>query len=132
MFTSDLVFVRQFGSLGFDNGQFMLPIDVTYDKDGRNLYVCDFSSNYVQVFTMQGKYLCSFVANGDITHPNGIATDGELVYITQRSGLLHIYHKNGDKVCSFPTKSDGLRGVAVDQDGFIYVRDHSNSHVIIF
>ena len=81
---------------------------------------------------MQGKYLHSLVAKGDITNPTGIATDGELVYIAQQSGLLHIYRKNGEKVCSFPTKSDGLWGVAVDQDGFIYVCDNVNRQVIIF
>ena len=134
VFTSDLVFTRQFGSEGSGNGQFKLPVDITHcdDKDGRNLYVCNFSSNCVQVFTMQGKYLHSLVAQGDITYPIGIATDGELVYIAQQSGLLHIYRKNGEKVCSFPTKSRDLWGVAVDQDGFIYVCDRDSKQVIIF
>ena len=86
------------------------------NKDGRNLYICDFSNDCIQVFTIQGTYLHSLVAKGDITHPTGIATDGELMYIAQRNGLLQIYRKNGDKVCSFPTKSD-LWGVAVDQNG---------------
>jgi DNA-binding beta-propeller fold protein YncE len=136
VFTSDLVFVRQFGSYGYGNGQFMDPVDVAHDKDGRNLYVSDFTNGRVQVFTTQGKYLRSLVAEDCITHPIGITTDGELVYIIQGNGLLHIYRKNGDKVCSFPTKS--LRtawGVAVDQDGYIYVCGQCHNHqnlVIIF
>ena len=134
VFTSDLVFVRQLGSHGSGNGQFRFPVGVTqyHVKDGRNLYISDNINNRVQVFTMQGKYLRCLVAKGDITEPTGIATDGELVYIAQQRGLLHIYRKNGDKVCSFPTKSDGLWGVAVDQDGFIYVCDNVNRQVIIF
>ena len=134
VFTSDLVFVRKFGSYGYGNGRFIFPVDVTCcdDKDSRNLYVCSYLSNCVQVFTMQGKYLRSLVAKGDVTHPTGITTDGELVYIVQQSGLLHIYRKNGEKVCSFPIKSDDLWGVAVDQDGFIYVCDSGNNQVITF
>ena len=132
VFTSDLVFVRQFGSYGSGNGQFMDPVDVLHDKDGRNLYTCDFSNNRIQVFTIQGKYLHYLVAKGDITNPNGIATDGELMYIAQQNGRLHIYHKNGEKVCSFPIKRGDLWGVAVDQDGFVYVCDRGNKQVIIF
>jgi DNA-binding beta-propeller fold protein YncE len=132
VFTSDLVFVRQFGAGGTGNGQFVLPIDVTHDKDGRNLYISNYIRTPVQVFTMQGRYLRCLVAEGGITNPTGIATDGKLVYITQENGLLHIYRKNGDKVCSFPTKSRGTPcGVAVDQDGFIYVCDH-DKQVIVF
>ena len=132
VFTSDLVFVRQFGSL--DNGRLEDPTDVTctHDKDGRNLYISDYVGHRVQVFTIQGKYLRSLVAEGDITRPTGIATDGELVYITQKSGLLQIYHRNGDKVHSFPTKRSTLWGVAVDQDGFIYECDRGKDRVIIF
>ena len=129
VFTFDLVFIRQFGSCG--NGQMKDPTDVTQDKDGRNLYISDYIGHCVQVFTMQGKYLRSLVAKGDVTDPTGIATDGELVYIAQHNGLLHIYHKNGEKVCSFPIKSNDLWGVAVDQDGFIYVCDRSSGQVII-
>ena len=132
VFTSDLVFIRQFGSKGSGNGQLSFPINVTYNKEGRNLYICDYSNDRIQVFTTQGKYLHSLVAAGDITSPTGIAIDGELVYITQQVGGLHIYRKNGDKVCSFPTKGDDLWGVAVDQDGFIYVCDNGKHQVIIF
>ena len=106
---------------------------ITHDRDDRNLYVSDFGNHRVQFFTMQGNYLCSLVAKGDITRPIGIATDEELVYIIQKDGLLDIYRKNGDKVCSFPIKNGGaLWGAAVDQDGFIYVCDCDNSQVIIF
>jgi hypothetical protein len=133
VFTSDLEFVRQFGSYGTGNGRFMAPVDVAHDKDGKNLYVSDYTRDCVQVFTMQGQYLRYLVAKGDITNPTGIASDGELVYIIQLNGLLHIYRKNGDKVCSFPTKSgSAVRGVAVDQDGFIYVCDYNSSQVIVF
>ena len=132
VFNSDLVFVRQIGSWGYGNGQFMLPIGVTCDKDRKNLYICDFGNNCIQVFTMQGIYLHYLVAKGGIIDPTGIATDGELVYIIQQEGQLQIYRKNSDKVCSFPTKSGELRGVAVDQDGLIYVCDNGNNQVIIF
>jgi hypothetical protein len=128
VFTSDLVFVRQFGSRGTGDGQLLDPVGVIHDRN-LQLYVSDFINQCVQVFTKQGKYLRSLVQ--EIAVPTGIATDGELVYIIQQSGLLHIYCLNSVEVCSFPTTTHGV-GVAVDQDGFIYVCDRDNNQVIIF
>ena len=136
VFTSDLEFVRQFGSYGSGSGEFMYPFDVAHDGNG-NLYVTDMGNHRIQIFTTQGRYLRTLVAKGGITKPIGITTDGDLVYCTEQTNqrLLNIYRKNGHKVCSLPTncKSDsGVWGVAVDQDGFIYICDPGNNQVIIF
>ena len=131
VFTSDLVYVRQIGSYGNGDGQLQVPIDVTHDRDG-NLYVADRGNRRVQVFTTQGKYIHTQVGKG-VANSIGIATDGELVYIAeQTTGKLLIYHKNGRKMCSLQTGSTSLWGVAVDQDGFVYVCDSNNHRVIVF
>ena len=135
VFTSDLVFVRQFGSIGSGNGQLAGPFDVTHDQDG-NLYVSDYANNRVQVFNMQGKFLHILTTPGLIAEPFGIAYNRNLVYITQwiENGRVHVYHKNGSKVCSIPYKSGkkSVCGITVDLDGFIYVCDSNSSQVIVF
>ena len=133
VFTSDLVFVRQFRSQGSGNGQFKYPFDITHDEEG-NLYVTDNGNDRVQVFNTQGKFLRFLTAKGDITTPAGICISGELVYVSQleENGQLFIYHKNGHKVCSFTCESDGIRDVAIDQDGFIYACNVKVSEITIF
>ena len=134
VFTSDLVFVRQIGSYGSANGHFNSPFDITHDEDG-NLYVTDYGNHRVQIFTIQGKFLRILVVQGHITNPTRITSDGNLMYITElkENGKLYIYHKNGDQVCSFPSGSTlGLWGIAVDQDGFIYICDLNRHQVTIF
>ena len=136
VFTSDLVFVRQFGSLGRGNGWFDGPFDVIHDEDG-NLYVTDYGNNRVQVFNTQGEFLRILVAPGRITKPAGISFSRNLVYISERdTKAMYVYHKDGDEfeVCSIPYESGheiGLWGIAVDQDGFIYVCDLDRNQIIV-
>ena len=126
VFTSDLVFVGQFGSPGTGNGQFAGPFDVTHDQDG-NLYVTDTLNRRIQVFNTQGKFLCILVAPGHINKPSGIALNRDIIYVSEwiKNGNLHIYHKNGDAICSIPCEGskDVTWGIAVDLDQFIYISD---------
>ena len=135
VFTSDLVFIRQFGSQGKDNRQFLRPLDVTHDEDG-DLYVTYGGSNCIQIFNMQGEFLRTLITPGRIARPFGITYCRNLVYLTQwiENGKVHVYHKNGGEVYSIPYKSGekDVCGVAVDLDGFIYICDSFEHHVIVF
>ena len=135
VFTSDLVFVRQIGSLGSGNGQFIGPTDITHDKEG-NLYVTDMGNDCVQVFNTQGKFLRFLTTKGDINKPVGICISRELVCVSQRkvNGQLFLYEKSGHKVRSFTCESgeDGIWGIAIDQDGFIYACNVDKNEVKVF
>ena len=133
MFTSDLVFVRQIGSVGNGNGQLLYPWDVTHDED-ENLYVTDGVNNCIQVFNVQGKFLRTLTTPGRIVQPFGITYSRNLVYITQwaKNGKVRVYHKNGGEVCSIPYYESGKQAVWGLTVGFIYVYDLDRHCVIIF
>ena len=135
VFTSDLVFVRQIGSQGSNNGQFVGPCGVTHDGHG-NLYVSDMLNNRVQIFNVQGKFICTLTTRGHIIQPFGITYSRDLVCITQwvDNGKVHVYDKNGSEVYSIPYKSGekSVCGIAVDLDGFIYICDYDRRQVTIF
>ena len=65
MLTTDLKFVRSFGTQGNGKGQFQYPYDIAFD-DANNLYVTDYSNHRVQVLTTEGQFLRTFSqkANG--------------------------------------------------------------------
>ena len=50
-----------------------------------------------------------------------------------KNGKLYLYLKNGEAICSIPCSNDEgeLRGIAVDQDGFIYVCSNTKRQVIV-
>ena len=134
VFTSDLVFVRHFGTIGLGNSQFLDPWDVTHDEVG-NVYVTNYRNDRVHIFNAQGRLLRSLVAPGHITKPVGITFCRGVVYISQwkNNGKLYMYLKNGEEAGSIPCKSsyNGLRGIAIDQDGFIYICDNDKQQVIV-
>jgi DNA-binding beta-propeller fold protein YncE len=132
VFTSDLVFVRQIGSIGKGNGQFSRPVDVTHDEDG-NLYVSDHGNSRVQEFNINGKFLRIMVTPDCITKPVGITYCQGLVYISQwkKNATLYVCHKNGKE--GYSIQCEGSKGgVATDQDGFVYyVCDCNKKEVVV-
>src|SRR5262249_1717760 len=49
-------FVRSLGSGGSGEGQFSLPVDISFDKHGFG-YVCDSKNNRIQVFDREYKFV---------------------------------------------------------------------------
>jgi DNA-binding beta-propeller fold protein YncE len=80
-FSADSVFVRQWGSQGTGNGQFMSARGLAVDGDN-NVYVTDSSFlNRVQVFSESGGYLTQFgntgTGDGQFQQPVGVSLDSE-------------------------------------------------------
>ncbi|MBX3411993.1 MAG: hypothetical protein KF708_04690 [Pirellulales bacterium] len=71
-------FVASFGEHGTEDGQFLSPIGLAFDRDDF-LYVTDAQQNRVQRFTSEGKFLDKIDVG---FFPSGIALDGEgLIYV---------------------------------------------------
>ncbi|MFT4580012.1 MAG: DNA-binding beta-propeller fold protein YncE [Nitrospinales bacterium] len=62
-FSSDGVFISQFGGLGFLGGSFRVASGIANDKKG-NLYVADFYNHRVQKFTKEGSFLNQWGGKG--------------------------------------------------------------------
>ncbi len=56
---TNLTFSSTFGSFGNDDGQFQGPWDVAFDNKG-NVYVADFPTEAILVFTAEGEHLKKF------------------------------------------------------------------------
>ena len=72
----DGAFVREFGSLGNDDGQFFFPCGLVVDGKGL-LFVADSGNNRVQVLRREGSFVNSFgqrgSGDGQFDNPLGIA-----------------------------------------------------------
>jgi DNA-binding beta-propeller fold protein YncE len=93
-------YLGSWGTTGTARGQFEAPVDLALDGQG-NVYVLDNVRNDVQKFSPAGRWLDSFgepsgppctttlqfpVPPGVLCSPNGIAVDGNSVYVVDTYG----------------------------------------------
>ena len=76
---------------------------------------------------------------GELSRPTGLCIRGEYVYVTEsRNHCVSEFHTSGEFVHSFGKFGSGrgelnsLRGIAVDQDGFVYVCEEGNNRIQVF
>ena len=140
--STDLTFVRCFGSSGKENGQLQNPKYAAFD-DANNLYVTDCYNNRVQVFTAEGLFLRAFSNkdNGErLQKPYAIAIDSSnTVYVSEESQhSVSVFTSHGEYITSFGTKGvkegqfNEVYGLSVDQNDSIIVSDDKNGRLQVF
>ncbi len=150
VFDSNGKFITQFGSAGFDPGQFDEPVGIAVDKNG-TVYVVDTWNQRVQTFTRSetdnvltfipakqwdvygwfGQSLDNkpFIAVNDDLHVFITDPDGYRVMEFDQNGeLIKTWGDFGDTSTSFNMPS----GIAVDNDGGIWVADAASNRLMRF
>ncbi len=140
VFTPNGGFLRQFGSYGSGDGQFLEPFDLDVGPDG-TVYVVDDLRDDIQRFTADGKYLQTIDRHG--------TGDGELAYtgsiVVADDGTLLAADFDNQRVQAWDADAQfpwarGERGtdlgeykgpvdVAVDELGHLFVSDQENNRV---
>jgi sugar lactone lactonase YvrE len=132
----ELEFLEEFGEHGKGNEQFTNPWDVAFDMN-MNVYVADCGNCCVKVFTPdhkfsrvigkgEGKY-----KKGDLRAPSSVCIHKEFLYVTDlRLKRVLVYNIAGDFKCSFG-KFTKPHGIAVDEDGRVYVSDNGGGGVLL-
>ena len=140
MLTTDLRFVRSFGTRGSGNGQLLSPFNIAFD-DANNLYVTDYSNHRVQVLTTEGRFLRTFKqkANGQqLNSPRAIAIDSSnTVYVSENGPhCVSVFTPQGDYITTFggggseEGQLGGIYGLSINNDSII-ASDCDNGRVQI-
>ena len=142
-FSADGEFIKEWGQIGTDHGDFRTPHALEIDSQGR-LWVADRGNHRLDLFDLEGNYLESRYSYGRIS---GIfITDEDMVYaIDSESGPMNhinwisgirIGPLNEDRIVGFiPGYADDRRGyqftagegVAVDADGNVFAAEGPSS-----
>jgi tripartite motif-containing protein 71 len=137
-FDKDRTFVRAWGSLGTDPGQFIDPVGLAVDADG-NVNVLDDKRNVIETYSPKGEVVRTIVAYPDavganegsndlVVGPNGhlylsMASPGRVVELDRDGAFVRDYGK-------------GLFGeqagdMAVDSAGRLYATQAMSEHSIL-
>lgn len=111
---------------------YMMPqaFDVS---DENEIYIADFKSLKIRVFSPDNKELRSW----DASMPMEVAVDGDRVVVGQRDGVA-VYDKKGALILKWGTRGnakdqyDVVRGTAIGPDGSYYVSDTQNHRLKAF
>jgi len=150
VFDADGNFITQFGSAGFDPGQFDEPVGVAVDKNGK-VYVVDTWNQRIQTFIpveVEGSLTFTPDKQWDVFGWFGqsldnkpfIAVDDQLhVFITDPEGyrvmefdqsgtIVRTWGEYGEELSNFGLAS----GVAVDAEGHVWVTDGAFNRILRF
>jgi len=132
--------IKEFGSYGQDDNQFIWPAGIAIDKN-ENIYITDEWLNRVSVFDSEGKILSNWGSQsrrpGGLNRPSGIvAAKDESVYIVDSSThRIQKFTNCGSYILGWgeygrePGQMDSPWGIAIGPDEAIYVADHKNHRV---
>jgi DNA-binding beta-propeller fold protein YncE len=139
-FDSNGNFIKMWGKLGSEKGQFVHLHDVSIDSKD-NVYVTDGRENSrVEVFDSNGKFTQMWGSEGknigQFIEDHGIVTDSDAnVYVVDtRNVRVQKFDSNGNFITmwgSLGCKDDQFlipHDIAIDSEGKIYVTDSGKSH----
>ncbi|MCL2700852.1 MAG: ABC transporter permease subunit [Phycisphaerae bacterium] len=145
VFSRDGELVRQWGSFGEGDGQFIFPTDIAFLPDGRVL-VSEYGANdRINLFTPEGKFLGAFGSfgpeAGQFSRPQSMAVDAarDRLYVTDACNhRVAVYNLRCELQGYIGSPGSGpgqLRypyGLALTRDGRLVVVEQGNNRVQIF
>lgn len=136
----DHEFIREIGSQGYRDGQFIWAAGIAVDSD-ENVYLTDDFLHRVTVFDKDGAFLRNFgkvgSGDGELKAPAGIKVDndGNLLVVDAQNHRIQKFDKQGKFLSKWGQQGSAEGqlnmpwGLYLDRDGNVFVADWGNRRV---
>jgi sugar lactone lactonase YvrE len=139
-FDSNGGFVKSWGYLGAQDGEFSTPIVIDYDAYSNSLLVVDGGNSRIQKFTTDGVFVSKFgvvgTNPGELSGPFGVTTDAAgKIYITDGGASPRVQVFNPDYTFDFTFTDPGIeaiKDIEVLSNGNIVVTSQNSRRTILF
>ncbi len=138
--TIDHDYLGEFGTFGYEDGQFAWPTSVAFDANN-NLYLSDEYTHCISIFTKDGNFLKKWGiygdAEGQLNGPSGLAFDtaDNLFIVDHQNHRIQKFTKDGNVIDSWGTfgNKEGQFnlpwGITLDKEDNVYVADWRNDRI---
>ena len=137
IFSSDGTYLRSFGRMGDQEGEFFHPTGIAYLNNG-NIVVADSINNRLQIFTEQGEYLTQIGGEGNLDHqfnyPWGLSvdSDGNIIVADADNKLVKIFTPSGQFLRKFGEDLLVDPSHCIQEDQYFIVADHGDHSIKVF
>jgi DNA-binding beta-propeller fold protein YncE len=146
-FTREGTFLKQWGTVGTGNGQFLQSgaSGIAIDSQN-NVYIADELAHRIQKFTNTGQFLKTWGTvgsqAGELENPDGLACDPQDVLYVSEPGLnthrVQLFDTEGTSLRVLPGKGPATESfmsphaVATNLTGEVFIADAGTSEVVVF
>ena len=138
IFRSDGTYLRSFGRMGDQEGEFFHPTGIAYLNNG-NIVVADSINNRLQIFTEQGEYLTQIGGEGNLDHqfnyPWGLSvdSDGNIIVADSNNKLIKIFTPSGQFLRKFGAEDLLVDPIhCIQKDQYFLVSDNGDHSIKVF
>ncbi|KZL89743.1 cell wall-binding repeat-containing protein [Clostridium magnum] len=141
-FSSDGNLIKEWGTKGSGDGQFVNPRGIAVDSSSGDVYVLDTDNSRVQKFNSNGEFISKWgnwgYGNGQFRYPRGIAVDsssGNVYVVDADNNRIQKFNSDGNFQGALGSWGSGdgqfkyPAGIVVDSWGNIYVADGDNDRI---
>ena len=132
VFDADGTFLYHIVGKSSEGGEMKNPWEIAFDPEG-HLHVANYSQNVVKVYSQDGNYLSQYGSGKLSNNSSGICVDEEgysfVCNYASSPNRVDIFDPEHKHIKSIPNLSSPW-GLALDNDGFLYVADRGNNRVL--
>ena len=133
LYPAEIIPEKSFGHKGNKPGEMNGPLGITIDRKQR-VYVADCYNSRIQVFSIDGVFLCEF-GRGELRRPYCIAVHDQSIFVTDYGNDAIYTFEQPNYKCIGQTKKGELHdpnGITVSKCCDLYVADSKNNRIAVF